>query len=59
MIALADSDFFRQGIMLLCKGVPYECIFGQKKQWSRNMRNAATMVINELSSPEDDTTPGE
>jgi hypothetical protein len=53
MIALADSDFFRQGILLLKWGIPYECIFGEKRIWSRNWRNAATVVMNDFHSPEE------
>jgi hypothetical protein len=53
MIALADSGFFRQGMMLLKWGVPYECVFGARQIWSRNWRNAAMMVINDYQSPQD------
>jgi hypothetical protein len=53
MIALADNDYFRQGMMLLKWGVPYECIFGAPKIWSRSWRNAATLVINDYYSPEE------
>lgn len=52
MIALADSEYFRQGIVLLKWGVPYQCIFGEPKIWKRNWRNAAIMVINDFNSPE-------
>lgn len=54
MIALADSQYFSQGITLLKNGIPYYCIFGEQKIWSRNMRNAAIMVLNDLgASPEE------
>jgi hypothetical protein len=54
MISLADNNFFRQGIMLLKWGVPYECVFGHKRIWSRNWRNAAITVINDFSGPDED-----
>lgn len=54
MIALADSDVFRQGVALVKAGIPYECIFGKPKLWSRAMRNAGIMILNDFASPEDD-----
>ena len=55
MNALADSDHFQQGIVLLKNGIPYECILGQRKQWSRNMRNAAVLILNDIGrSPEEE-----
>lgn len=50
MISLADNDSFRQGIILLKWGVPYECVFGERRIWNRTWRNAATMVINDFNS---------
>lgn len=57
MIALSDNEVFRQGIMLLKWGVPYECIFGQRKPWTRAWRNAAIMVINDFNSHDDGMSP--
>ncbi len=54
MISWADDDTFRSGLALLDKGVPYECIFGKPKLWSRNMRNAAIMVFNDFAGANED-----
>lgn len=48
MIALADNPHFRQGVLLVKSGIPYEAIFGPPKLWNRNMRNAATMILNDF-----------
>jgi hypothetical protein len=40
-------------MFLLKWGVPYECIFGEKKQWNSTWRNAATLVMNDYYSPEE------
>lgn len=53
MIALSDNDGFRQALILLKWGVPYECLFGQKQLWSRSWRNAASLVLNDFYSPEE------
>lgn len=57
MIALSDNEVFRQGIMLLKWGVPYECLFGVRKPWPRAWRNAAIMVINDFNSVPDEMSP--
>jgi hypothetical protein len=53
MIALSDNEIFRQAMALLKWGVPYECLFGPKKLWPRAWRNAATLVMNDFYSPDE------
>jgi hypothetical protein len=36
------------------KGMPYECIFGPKKIWTKTWRNAAVMVLNDMAGGEEE-----
>jgi hypothetical protein len=53
MISLSDNESFRQALILLKWGIPYECLFGQRHLWSRGWRNAATLIMNDYYSPEE------
>lgn len=53
MISLSDNDSFRQALILLKWGIPYECLFGNKVLWSRSWRNAATIIMNDFYSVEE------
>jgi hypothetical protein len=53
MISLSDNDNFRQALILLKWGVPYECLFGERRLWSRSWRNAASLVMNDFYTPEE------